>query len=202
MKKLLVVVVALLLAVPAVSFAGSATSRWDMTLGGYVKMDLVYADKAVGVDNRISPVDSKGSVDVVHDSTSNLTWAAGETKLNWAVKGPDAWGAKTSAFIEAEFRGRTGGTEYGLFAMRHAYMQLAWPKTQLIMGHTWQAWGMIPALNLLAFAEFHFNKGATRTPQIRITHNITKNFTGVFALQAPYATENTTSSRRGYFLCH
>jgi hypothetical protein len=194
MKKALLVAIALLLAVPAVTFAGSATSRWDMTLGGYVKMDVVYADKAVGVDNRVSPVDSKGGVNQAVDSTSSLTWAAAETRLNWAIKGPDAWGAKTSAFVEGEFRGRTGGTEYGLFAMRHAYMQMIWPKTTLLIGHTWQSWGMIPALNLLAFSEFHFNKGATRTPQVRITQALTKNFTGVFALQAPYATANTITT--------
>jgi hypothetical protein len=194
MKKALIVFVALMLAVPAVSYAGSATSRWDLTLGGYVKFDMVWANKAVGVDNRVSPVDGSSASPTAADSTDNLTWAGGETRLNWAVKGPDAWGAKTSAFVEGEFRGRTGGTEYGLFALRHAYMKLQWAKTSLIIGHTWQAWGMIPSLNMLAFAENHFNKGATRTPQVRLTHAFTKNFTGVFAIQAPYPTENTTAS--------
>ncbi|OPY61646.1 MAG: hypothetical protein A4E57_04150 [Syntrophorhabdaceae bacterium PtaU1.Bin034] len=194
MKKSLIVIAALLLALPVVSHAGSATSRWDMVLGGYVKFDVVYADKAVGTDNRASSVDSKGSVDLATDSTSSLTWAGAETRLNWAVKGPDAWGAKTSAFVEGEFRGRTGGTEYGLFALRHAYMQMIWPKTTLLIGHTWQAWGMIPSLQILAFSEEHFNKGATRVPQIRLTQALTKNFTGVFAVQAPYATSQYTSS--------
>lgn len=190
MKKALIVFVALMLAVPAVSYAGSANSRWDMTLGGYVKFDLVWANRAVGVDNRAASAEGSTTRPAAFDETSNLTWASGETRLNWAVKGPEAWGAKTSAFVEGEFRGRTGGTEYGLFALRHAYFTMQWAKTSLLFGQTWQAWGMIPSLNILAFAEEHFNKGATRTPQIRLTHAFTKNFTGVFALQAPYPTAN------------
>ncbi|OPY67323.1 MAG: hypothetical protein A4E57_02385 [Syntrophorhabdaceae bacterium PtaU1.Bin034] len=189
MKKGLIFVVALLLALPAVSHAGSATSRWDMTLGGYVKFDVVYATQAVGTDNRTANRESKGNIDVATDSTGNLTWAGGETRLNWAVKGPEAAGAKTSAFVEGEFRGRSGG-EYGLFALRHAYFQMIWPKTTLLFGHTWQAWGMMPAQTILAVSEEHFNRGYTRVPQIRVTQTLSKNFTGAFAVQAPYETRS------------
>jgi hypothetical protein len=189
MKKVLTVFIALLLSVPAVTHAGSATSRWDMTLGGYVKFDLVYANKAVGVDNRLSPVDSKGNVDQAADSTSNLTWAGAETRMNWVVKGPDAWGAKTSAFIEGEFRGRGGQSEYGLFQLRHAYMQMIWPKTTLLIGQTWEAWGLMPAHNSMAFSEVNFKKGI-RQPQIRLTHDFTKNWQVKLAVQSPYNTLN------------
>jgi hypothetical protein len=195
MKRLLVAFVALMLVVPSISYAGSVTSRWDMTLGGFVVFDAVYADKAVGVDNRLSPVDSKGGVDQASASTGNLTWAGGGTRLNWAIKGPEAYAAKTSAFIEGDFRGRIGNTEYGLFTIRHSYFQMIWPKTKLLIGHTWQAWGMVPSLTMLAMSENHFNKGANRVPQIRLTQALTKNFTGVFAVQAPYFVEmNTTSN--------
>lgn len=195
MKTIVVFCIAVLLAVPSVTFAGSATSRWDMTLGGFVKFDLMYGTKSVSTDNRYSPRDSIGYYDQAYDETGNLSWAGGETRLNWAVKGPDAWNAKTSALVEGEFRGRQGGTEYGLFTLRHAYMQLAWPKTQLTIGQTWQAWGMIPSQqSILSVSEEHFNRGYTRTPQIRLTQKITPEFTGVFALQAPYATSNKTTS--------
>lgn len=186
MRKVLRAIAALILAMPAISYAGSATSRWDMTLGGYVKFDVVYANRAVGVDNRAAPREGTAGYDRTTDSTSNLTWADAETRLNWAIKGPDAWGAKTSAYVEGDFRGRAGASEYGLFDLRHAYFQMIWPKTKLLVGHTYQAWGRIPGLNILAFSEEHFNKGATRVPQIRITQAFTKNFTGVFAVQAGY----------------
>ena len=189
MKKVVVFFVAVLLALPAISFAGSATSRWDMTLGGFVKFDLVYADKAVGTDNRLSPVDSKGGYDRDGDSTGNLTWSGAETRLNWAVKGPDAWSAKTSAFVEGDFRAASatrGTTNQGEFGLRHAYMQLAWPDTKLLIGHTWQAWGIIGSQNRLAVSEQHFMRGTTRLPQIRLTQKLTKDFTAVAALEAPY----------------
>jgi hypothetical protein len=174
---------------PAVSFAGSATSRWDMTLGGFVKFDLVYADKAVGTDNRVSPVDSKGGRDRAADKTGNLTWSGAETRLNWLIKGPDAWGAKTSGFVEGDFRvasSTRGTTNQGEFGLRHAYMQLIWPSTKLLIGHTWQAWGIIPSQNRLAVSEQHFMRGTTRMPQIRLTQTVAKDFTAVVAVESPY----------------
>ena len=56
MKKVLIVVVALLLALPAASFAGSATSRWDLTIGGFVKVDAGYTSQADGSSGRPRPV--------------------------------------------------------------------------------------------------------------------------------------------------
>ncbi len=194
MKRFLLAAIVLSLLLPGVAHAGSATSRWDMVLGGFVKFDLVWADRAVGVDNRLAPADSKGTNNVTGDSTQNLTWAGGETRLNWLVKGPDAWGAKTSAYVEGEFRGRGGQSEYGLLALRHAYMQLIWPRTSLLIGHTWQAWGLMPSHNSLAFAEVNFNKGI-RQPQIRLTHNFTKTFQAKLAVQSPYNTLNNGNTQ-------
>jgi hypothetical protein len=188
MKKFVVLFVAVMLALPAVSFAGSATSRWDMTLGGYVKFDLVYSTQAVGVDNRVAAVSSKGGFDREKDETDSLTWGSAETRLNWLVKGPEAWGAKTSAFVEGDFRAASpsrGTTNNGEFGLRHAYLKLDWATTSLLVGHTWQAWGMTPTLNILAFAEEHFNKGATRVPQIRLTQKF-GGFAVAVAAQSPY----------------
>jgi hypothetical protein len=47
MKKILVLFVAVMLALPAMSYAGSATSRWDLTIGGMVKFDVMWADQAL-----------------------------------------------------------------------------------------------------------------------------------------------------------
>jgi hypothetical protein len=47
MKKILVLFVAVMLALPAMSYAGSATSRWDLTIGGMVKFDLQWANQAL-----------------------------------------------------------------------------------------------------------------------------------------------------------
>ncbi len=50
MKKVVILFVAVMLALPAMSFAGSATSRWDLTIGGMVKLDYFYADQSSNQD--------------------------------------------------------------------------------------------------------------------------------------------------------
>jgi hypothetical protein len=54
MKKLIALGVALMLAIPAMSYAGSATSRWDLTIGGMVQVDVSYADQSANQDLRIA----------------------------------------------------------------------------------------------------------------------------------------------------
>ena len=58
MKKLIVFALALFLAVPALSFAGSATSKWDVTIGGFVKFDMGYASQAQGIDYMVAQPNS------------------------------------------------------------------------------------------------------------------------------------------------
>ena len=38
---------------------------------------------------------------------------------------------------------RTGNTQ-GTFILRHAFMQFDWANTKLIIGQTWQKWGLLP----------------------------------------------------------
>jgi len=193
MKKYLVILLALFLAVPAVSYAGSVTSKYDVTIGGYIKFDVAYTDKNQTYDYRV-PIARDGHQ--FNNSTGAVTWAGGESRLNFAIKGPDAWGAKTSAFLEGDFRGGTGGGQgaisYGYFTLRHAFMDMDWGATKLLIGHTWQAWGLHPSFNMLAFSENHFMKGATRVPQVRLTQNLTKDFSMVVALASPTNTFGNT----------
>ncbi len=189
MKRVAILFIALLLAVPAVTYAGSATSRWDMTLGGYVKFDVGYADQGQGVDYRTAARSGNN----LTDNYGALSWAGGETRLNWAVKGPDTMGAKSSAFVEGDFRGVSGVTggastpgspAYGVFTLRHAFMKFDWQNASLLIGHTWQPWGLAPGLAIMAFAENHFMKGATRVPQIRYLQNLGKEWSLVLAAAA------------------
>jgi len=47
MKRIFALCVAIMIALPAASYAGSATSRWDLTIGGMVKVDYFYADQSL-----------------------------------------------------------------------------------------------------------------------------------------------------------
>lgn len=58
------------------------------------------------------------------------------TRLGVMVKGPDALGAKTAAYIEGDFTGATNATINNL-RLRHAYFTLDWGKHRLLAGQYW-----------------------------------------------------------------
>ena len=190
MKKTVIVLLALFLALPAVSFAGSATSRWDMTIGGYVKFDMGWGSQQQGQDAYLAQRTGNGAYDNVVDKYGNFYSYAGETRLNFLTRGPDAWGAKTSAFIEGHFRGNEGsttGTSQGTFVLRHAFMQFDWPNTKLILGQTWQKWGLLPtfANTLLEYNGIGpFLKGS-RQPLARVEQTFAKNWNWSFGVISP-----------------
>ncbi|MDD5008015.1 MAG: hypothetical protein PHU49_08350 [Syntrophorhabdaceae bacterium] len=183
MKKIVLVLLALFIAVPMVSDAGSVTSRWDMTIGGFVKFDAGWASQAQGGDYMFaSPGSITGNYNVT-DQYGNSFMAAGETRLNFAIKGPDGWGAKTSAFIEGDFR---QGGAYEAFRLRHAFMKFDWGSTNLVVGQTWQTWGLMPSFNLLGVNELGpMNKG-DRLPQIMFKTTFAKDWTIAYGLISAY----------------
>ncbi|MCX5817324.1 MAG: hypothetical protein NTX75_13985, partial [Proteobacteria bacterium] len=124
----------------------------------------------------------------------NTYFYSGETRLNMLVKGPDAWGAKTGAFIEGDFRGASIGQTAGVFELRHAFMEFNWTQDQLLMGQTWNEWGALfsgPILGTLAFNELTDVMKGARQPQVRWTHKWNKNFSGFIGIYSEY---NTTGN--------
>jgi hypothetical protein len=198
MKKFVLVALALMLALPAVSFAGSATSRWDVTIGGFVKADFGWADQGVGADYTYASRYSYANpvTGVINENRTDrynaVYMAAGETRLSLAIKGPDAWTAKTSAYIEGEFTGATGSAStYGLFRLRHAFMKMDWAKWSLLFGQTWDNWGVIFP-DLLGRNEGVPMRRGVRAPQIRLTNTINPNWNWYIMLFQPNANAQGT----------
>ncbi len=207
MKKVLIGVFALLLALPAVSFAGSATSQWDLTIGGYVKVDAGYDTQAPistsnveGLDQYYAQRNNYHGAENSANASGAFAMAAGQSALNFLVHGPDAWGAKTSAFIQGSFVGQTtnngsAGTRYGTFTMTHAYMDFTWSTTKLTVGQTWQLWGFQPSFNFIGLNDLALaGRGTYTVPQISVTQNFTKSFYGSFGIQEPYKTADQTGA--------
>jgi hypothetical protein len=197
MKKFVVLFVAVMLALPAMSYAGSATSRWDLTIGGMVKVDIGYVDQSVNQDYIVAERQAGNNNTSSRDKYGALSWGAGETRLNFLVKGPDTWGAKTSAFVEFDFRSMTSNSvsaatrnnveDYGLANLRHAFMKFDWPTFSLVMGRTWSVPGVQPCFCLLDVNELApFNKGALPV-QIYGTWQATKQFSVTAGVMAPYS---------------
>jgi len=175
-KKFIVVAIAVFLAIPAVCFAGSATSRWDLTLGGYVEFDMGWADKGVNADYATAPRDSYGTWEG-RDAEYSSEYASGAAgRLQWIIKGPDAWGGKTSAFVEGDFRGQTG--DYGEFNLRHAWMKSNWVNDILQVGRQWQRWGNLAPFSgyLLSFGGLQPSLKGLRNEAIVWDHKFAKDW--------------------------
>jgi hypothetical protein len=196
MKKGLVVFAVLLLAIPAVSFAGSATSMWDLTIGGYVKVDAGWTSQGAGTPpsglEQYFPDrnDQYGNQNVANKSGS-FAMETGQTTLNFLVKGPDTWGAKTSAFIQGNFYGQTtnsgnAGTRNGTFTLTHAYMDFTWANTKLIVGTNWQSWGFQPSYTFLGVYDLLLAGRGNTVPQITLVQTLPSHFYGSVGIQEPY----------------
>ena len=195
MKKLLVLCVAMILVLPTVSHAGSATSRWDLSIGGAVELDVSWASQSVNQDVTFAER-SSGITTSSRDKYSATSWGAGQSRLNFLVHGPDTWGAKTSAFIEFDFRYassnavaanvRNSTEDYGLAALTHAYTKWEWPKFSLLLGQTWDPIGFLPVYFLPGAHDLSaFNRGI-RPIQATATWQVTKTFSVSSGIMAPY----------------
>ncbi len=193
----------LTLLLPALGLAADATSRWDVTIGGFVKADFGWADQDQGADytyaSRYSYRNLPAAVinENLYDKYGSLYMAAGETRVSLAVKGPDAWTAKTSAFVEGEFTGATGAMDtYGLFRLRHAFLRMDWTRWSLIVGQTWDEWGVILP-DLLGRIEASPTRKGTRAPQIRLTNVVNPNWNWYVMLYQPNAAQQGTWNASG-----
>ena len=194
MKKLVLVLLAVFLVIPALSNAGSVSSRYDVTFGGFVKYDLGYSTQTSNADMYFANRASTGNLGYLTDDYSNTFQTAGETRLNFLIKGPDLWGAKTSAFVEGDFRGVSTGNGYGGFQLRHAFMKMNWQSAEIMIGQNWQQWGMPYYI-----AEIGFNDESTylkglRMPQMAFRYFFTKEFNAMIGIQS--ATEWSSGGAR------
>jgi hypothetical protein len=185
MKKLTILFLALIIAVPAMSYAGSATSRWDLVIGGMVKFDVGWVDHVNrSAFNTSRPEPRAGQ--------SNNNWNRGttfmnanETAISFFIKGPDALGAKTSALILADFSGGWNSSMSGNFNAEIVKMQFDWPTTTLEMGVFPTMLGMYPLFsgNIIGFGMGNmFGKGYPSAAQVNVTQKFGKNFSAAFGV--------------------
>lgn len=163
-------------------------SSWGIKFSGFLRNDILF-DSRQTVNSRegelvLFPADiSKDVNGADKNAASNLNMLSVTSRLTGTVSGPDAFGAKTSGILEAEFFGNgNGATEGNLLRMRHAYAKLDWSKTQLGFGQYWH-----PLYNPeCAPGELDFNAGMpfvpfNRSPQVRLTQKLSSQLSFIFA---------------------
>jgi hypothetical protein len=126
---------------------------------------------------------------------SSFNFLAIQSKLTASITAPDAFGAKTSGVIEADFFGNENAAfaDVNGFRLRHAFVKLNWPKTELLTGQYWHPL-FIPAC---FSGVVSFNTGVpmqpfSRNPQIRLTHK-----PGKFSLTAALSAQRDFTSPSG-----
>lgn len=119
------------------------------------------------------------------------------SRLGVNVNGPELGKAKTSATVEIDFRGT--GTSYSVIRLRHAYFNLDWGTSALLVGQAWHPlFGDVSPqiLNLSVGAPF---QPFSRAPQIRYRYtNKQFVFTGAAIWQSQYLSQGPLGKSQEY----
>lgn len=141
MKKTLLTILTLLLALPAVAQTDSVARKWSYKFHGFVN-PVVWADSRQVVAGREGmmhfypkPVELDGNSQDINDEPS-LNMLAITARVNLAVQGPDVLGAHMMGFVEGDFTGPTDAT-INTLRLRHAYIRMQWEKQSVLAGQYW-----------------------------------------------------------------
>ncbi len=162
--------------------AQEADPGWGIKFSGFVKTDIFYDTRQPSTSCAIREghfflypenvlYDAEGNDINANPSFHILNI---QSRLKGTISGPDAFGAKTSGVIEAEFFG-TSEADINGFRLRHAFVKMDWTKTSLLIGQTWH-----PMFSEESFpGTISFNTGApftpfSRNPQVRVTRKLGK----------------------------
>ena len=160
--------------------AGSAWAQTEskpvfgINFSGFIKSDMFYDSRqTVSIREGHFLLFPKGEMadKEGHDlnAVQSLQMLSIQSRLQGRITGPDAFGAKTSGLIEAEFFG-TSDADINGFRLRQAFVKMNWAKTELLVGQFWH-----PMFVTESFPEVvSFNTGApfqpfNRSPQVRLT---------------------------------
>lgn len=178
------------------------SNNWGIKFSGFVRHDVMY-------DTRQNESLREGELlfypkDVKKDTNGSdinasptFHMLAITSRLTGTITGPEAFGAKTSGIIEAEFFGN-GDALINEFRLRHAWIKLDWEKTQLALGQYWHPMFVTDCYPGVT----NFNTGApfqpfNRSPQIRVTHKLSSQFTVIGALVSERDFSSTTVTGTG-----
>lgn len=159
--------------------AGTETAppAFGVSFSGFIKTDMIYDSRQTAslreghflLYPKGESLDPEGR-DIQGAPTFHMLSL--QTRLAGLITGPDAFGARSSGLIEAEFFGASEGDING-FRLRHGYIKLTWPKTELLIGQYWHPMFITDSFPGVV----SFNTGApfqpfSRAPQVRYTRKI------------------------------
>ncbi|HEX9023220.1 MAG TPA: hypothetical protein VF799_05195 [Geobacteraceae bacterium] len=181
MKKVLALVVASTLLATSAMADEPVTSKFKMSIGGYVKLDYAYNSDNLGSNGFITPGGAGLSAALTEPAGTRLQEQSilgmKQSRLWVKVDGPTFFGAKTGALIEGDFYGDNGtAAESPQFRMRLGYGTIDWTNTSILFGQYWDMFAPMVA------STQDFRSGATtgapnnpRSPMIKLTQRVNLN---------------------------
>ncbi len=178
----------------------SDEKNWGIQFKGFVKSDYWYDTRQVfasredlflfyGLNEKLD----LNASDI--NARPCFNYSAITSRLTGVISGPDAFGAKTSGVIEADFSGVSNADING-FRLRHAFGKLKWKNDALLFGQYWHPMFVTEVFpNVVSL-----NTGAPfqpfiRNPQLSYTHYFGKlNANLVFITQR----DNSNDGPLGY----
>ncbi len=151
------------------------TSKFNLSIGGFVKLDYVYNSVDFGNTGALTP--GSGAIprttSVAGESNQSI-FTARQSRIWLKVAGPEFVGAKTSALIEMDFYGDSGAAaESPQIRMRQAWGSIDWKNTGILFGQAYDIFGPMVASTI------DFRSGASfgspnnpRVPQLRLTQKV------------------------------
>lgn len=199
MKKYLLFLVCLILA----NYLLAQEKKFNYKFYGQVRTDLFYNSRSneEAVDGIFYLYPKDRLLDPNGDdlnATSNGSFAALFTRLGLDVTGPQINGKiKTSAKIEIDFHG--SANSYTIARIRHAYFNLNWNNSNLLVGQTWH-----PLFGDVAPHILNQSVGApyqpfSRSPQIKYQYTYKSlRFTGAAIWQAQFMSQGPNGKSLEY----
>jgi hypothetical protein len=158
--------------------ANPVTSKFNLSIGGFVKLDYAYNSVNLGNSGSLAP--GSGAIPKTSSQQGQADqsiFTARQSRLWFKVAGPTFLGAKTNALIEADFYGDpSAAAESPQMRMRLAYGSLDWTNTQVLFGQYWDTFGpmVMSTVDFRQAASFG-TPNNPRVPQIRLTQKVNFN---------------------------
>ena len=174
MRRFLISVIIFVTVLPAM--AQEEEKKFSIDIYGFVRNDFYYESRrstptvAAGLFHLIPMDRNLNELNEDLNAIPSSKMLSTASRFGLKVKGPDVWGAATSARIEGDFDGFSGSNT--MFRIRQAWVKLTWKKVDLLTGHTWHPMfgDVVPSvLSLATGSPFQpFN----RSPQVRVDYKI------------------------------
>jgi hypothetical protein len=146
-----------------------SSGSWQLTLGGYFKLDMIHDFDPIGSTDSFDP----RTIPVDGGEGTNTRIHARETRLSLGIGGP-VEGKDLRLFLEGDFYGTNNA-----FRMRHAYAQYG----VLLAGQTWTT--VMDADNIPPTIDFETPLAApfVRQGLLRVTTGLSKRSDVAFAIE-------------------